>query len=106
MFDAAEPRNQLHRCFANSAIFRPAAKRLLSVSRPACLVVAQKFSPRLSRRWHAANEASFPTKQTLLRQPGRASGLVAKSYFLLFLAAFFVEAFFVDFLAVFLAAAM
>lgn len=34
------------------------------------------------------------------------SGLVAKSYFLLFLAAFFVEAFFVDFLAVFLAAAM
>jgi hypothetical protein len=31
---------------------------------------------------------------------------LAKTYFFVFLAAFFVEAFFVDFLAVFLAAAM
>ena len=40
------------------------------------------------------------------RRPGRVSGLVAKRYRLLFFAAFFVEAFFVLFLAVFLAAAM
>jgi hypothetical protein len=83
-----------------SASFRPAAKHLLSVSRPACLVVAQKFEPSQSRGGGAR------AKQVHSRPPGRQNGLVAKSYFLLFLAAFFVEAFFVDFLAVFLAAAM
>jgi hypothetical protein len=36
--------------------------------------------------------------------PGRQNGLVAKSYFLLFFAAFLAPFFFVDFLAVFLAA--
>lgn len=39
-----------------------------------------------------------------LAAAGRASGLVKQSYRLLFFAAFFVEAFFVLFLAVFLAA--
>jgi hypothetical protein len=56
----------------------------------------QKFSPRLSRRWHTGEV------QDLIRQPGRVSGLVEQSYFLPFLAVFF----FVDFLAVFFLAAM
>ena len=84
----------------DGAIFRPAGKppveSLLAGLSRCCTEVRTKTVTTVA----AKADESAPS------QPGRASGLVEKSYFLLFLAAFFVEAFFVDFLAVFLAAAI
>jgi hypothetical protein len=58
-------------------------------------LLQKKFAPSQSR-WLAGVITS--------RLPGRAAALVAKSYFLLFEAFFVAAFFFVDFLAVFLAA--
>jgi hypothetical protein len=77
------------------AIFRPAAKRLLSVSWPACLVVSEVRTKTVT----TVAGKSHPK----MASSGRAeNGLVKASYRLPFFALFF----FVDFLAVFFLAAI
>jgi hypothetical protein len=78
-------------------IFRPAAKRLLS-----------RFAAGLSRCFTNPHQDSHDGGELeqigiCFQPPGRANGLVAKGYLLLFLDDFFAPFFFVDFLA-FLAA--